>query len=307
MTAARSLATFCSIGISIFISGCLDTEEKIMLNPDGSGKALIRVKTSAALNIGFGEKREEASDMARQFAVKTIASAEGVDAWFDVAYSQNEKGDLEFSGIAYFSDLNQFSAGSMGGGDPVSGNEKSGWKMSADGGAILLSYIPPSFEDGAAFGEPPADVGEKVAEMRENFRESELVMKRLLADYNGKMGIKVAGEIQSVMTFEKLGKDVASIAYSGEGLVDAIEEVLMDDKLVRELTAKGAFAEGDQATPPREVFERLYGGSVFEIRFVPGQALFDYRAEVAKVNAAMTADFKSLLDEAEKEREGGKE
>ncbi|MEZ5302732.1 MAG: hypothetical protein R3F11_19155 [Verrucomicrobiales bacterium] len=107
-------------------------------------------------------------------------------------------------------------------------------------------------------------------------------MKRLLADYNGKMGIKVAGEIQSVMTFEKLGKDVASIAYSGEGLVDAIEEVLMDDKLVRELTAKGAFAEGDQATPPREVFERLYGGSVFEIRFVPGQALFDYRAEVVQ-------------------------
>ncbi len=282
---------------ALSLSSCLDTDEKILLNPDGSGKAYVKIMVSGgAFNLG-GEKPEPA-EAARDTAMGLLGGAKGVEAWSDVKYGVNDKGITEFSGLAYFPDITKYSVGSMdAGGMKMKGGEKS-WTMRNDGGTITLVFSPMGAGEKAEPGKPPADVEAAIKKQRMEFQQSKPMMTAVLGEMKTAVGIKVGGAIQGTQAFEKKNDSVASMAFSGADLLKGVEKAMMDDVLMRKLAAEGKLGEGTGDGPPPEVMEKVFGGKQFEIVFKAGAPLFDYKAEVAKAKASMKADVKKMIEEA---------
>ena len=81
-----------------FFTGCFEVKEEIILNPDGSGKAMVEVITinSDALMGGFtGKKPSESSA-----ALSMIEKSKGVDVWKDVTYGKTQDGRAFVKGTA---------------------------------------------------------------------------------------------------------------------------------------------------------------------------------------------------------------
>lgn len=289
------------------LTGCLETDEKIVLNPDGSGKALVKIQVAGppgGLNLGFGEEEEEPDprEMARGTAVGLLGGAQGVDAWSNVKYGVNDEGMTEFTGIAYFPDITKFSVGSMDSGGMSSSMGSGSWKMEESGGVITLSFMPVvGDEDETEPADPPEDIEAEIKKQRMEFRQAKPMMAGIMEAMKTKIAIKVPGEIQETEVFEKKSANAAVTSFSGRQMLDGMEKVLMDDELMKKLAAEGGFDQEAGDMPP-EVMQAAFGGDSFTIVFKAGEPQFDYAASVAKAKEGQSDELKELLKEAE---EGG--
>ena len=100
-------------GISAFLSGCFETKEEYIFNPDGSGKVVY----SAAFPPMSFKLSDEEPDPESQMkdAVKDILEkSSGIDVWKDVSYKLTDDGKVSFKGTAYFKDVSKFDVHNMG-------------------------------------------------------------------------------------------------------------------------------------------------------------------------------------------------
>lgn len=291
---------------TLALTSCLETDEKLLLNPDGSGKALVKIRVAGGGNLGldFGEEAEEPNpeEMARDTALGLLGGAQGVEAWSKVKYRIDDEGMTEFTGVAYFPDITKFSVGSMdSGGMSMSGGEAS-WEMEEADGVITLSFLPMGENDDETEApEPPEDIEAEIKKQRMEFRQAKPMMAGIMESMKTSVAIKVAGEIQETEIFEKKGPNTAATSFTGRQMLDGMEKVLMDDELMKRLAAEGKMGSESEDVPP-EVMQAAFGGDSFTIRFKAGDPLFDYKAEVEAAKAGQSDELKELLKEAE---EGG--
>ncbi|MEZ5302733.1 MAG: hypothetical protein R3F11_19160 [Verrucomicrobiales bacterium] len=291
---------FAAAGAALSLASCIDSDEKVMLNPDGSGKSLVKIKIAGGGPLGFGGAGEKPNldEMAKQTAMGLLGGASGVEAWSDVKYEVNDEGMTEFSGIAYFPDITKYSVGSMsGGGMTMEGGEK-GWTMKKEGDTVTLSFSPMGAAEEAKPGEPPADIDAEIKKARAEFQQGKAMMAGILGGFKTAVSLKVGGEITAAEAFKKTDSNVASMAFTGTDLLNGMEKAMMDDELMRKLAAKGQLGDQSGEAPPPEILEKIYGAKEVKVAFKAGDPLFDYKAEVAKVKANMPADLKKMIEDA---------
>lgn len=103
------LLPFLALMAAAIFSGCLDVDQEITLNPDGSGKVTLDAMINMPfLNMLSGSKEEQQKEL-NKFARPFIESSMGVDVWKDVSCTKSAKGYLHFKGTAYFTDLTRLS------------------------------------------------------------------------------------------------------------------------------------------------------------------------------------------------------
>lgn len=272
----------------------MESENKVLLNSDGSGKALVKLKSAQAIGLGLGEA--ELVEAERNAAMG-IVGAGVVDAWSDVTFSVNEEGFFEFRGVAYFPDFTRFPILGLFEGSDGASDGAIGWKMESAGGIITLTYSP-NVDRSEPDGDPPPDTDEKIKEIRRQFNSGKETIEAMVGEMSSIVSIKVGGEITDTKGFERKGESVASVSINAEGVLKGIENMVMDDALLKKLAAKGQLVENPQGNPPPEFFECLYGVDELKIAFKAGDPLFDYGAEVAKAKANMPADLVKLIEDA---------
>jgi hypothetical protein len=287
---------------ALILSACIDNEQKLVLNPDGSGKAQVAIKVVGG-GLNFGDEKPDPKQVARETAAGLIGGAQGVDAWTKVKVDVDKEGRSVFSGVAYFSDITKFSVGGMDGGGMKMGGGESSWKMEREGDVITLTFLPMGGgEEDAEPGDPPADIEAAIQAERMEFRQGKAMMAGFLSEMKTMVALKLPGEIESVKAFEKKGADVAAMSFTGAQILEGMEKVMNDDELMKKLAKEGRL--GDDSDAPPELMQKTFGADAFEVRFKAGKAQFDYAAEVAEAKANPTDELKALLELA-KEDEGG--
>ncbi|MBX7153207.1 hypothetical protein K1X84_16380, partial [bacterium] len=85
------------------LSGCFETTARYVLNPDGSGKATLEVRSASMMeNMSAGSAKDPLNELAKS----VISKATGVEAWADVETKKLDDGRNYFKGTAYFRDVN---------------------------------------------------------------------------------------------------------------------------------------------------------------------------------------------------------
>ena len=298
------------------MTSCMDSNQKLILNPDGSGKAQVHIQVQpnpmggAAFGIGGADApKPDPEKEARETAGGLLAGAEGVDAWKNVEWGVTDKGLIEFKAIAYFSDINEFEVGSIKtGGMSMSGGVP-GWEMTKnDDGTIVLGFDPmgsgdEDMPDGLADPDlkPSAEeIDQMIKQERMQFQQMKPMMGPMLAGLKTAVTIKVPGEIQSKAIFEQAGPNVASMSFSGKQMLDGMEKVMMNDELMKKMAEAGQVGHGPGGgEPPEEAFELIFGepGPV-QLTFKPGAAQFDYAAEVKAAQDSLPAEIKEMIEAA---------
>lgn len=290
----------------------MDSNQKLILNPDGSGKTQIHIQVQASppmgLNFGGEAETPDPKEKARETAAGLLAGAEGVDAWKNVEWGVNEKGLIDFKAIAYFHDINEFEVGaiktdgmSMSGGVPS-------WEMTKnDDGVVVLSFDAMGSDDEQpdGLGDPdqkptPEEIDQMIKQERMQFQQMKPMMGPMLAGLKTAVTIKVPGEIQSSAIFKPAGPNVASMSFSGKQMLDGMEKIMMNDELMKKMAEAGQIGQGPGGgEPPEEALELIFGepGPV-QLTFKPGAAQFDYAAEVKAAQDSLPAEIQEMIDAA---------
>lgn len=295
---------------ALFLSSCIQFEEKVILNPDNTGKTrvtLVMPNPMEMMGAAVGElggpdaaaEMPSAEDMAKEMAQGILGEASGVDAWRDVSWGVTPDGKMRFQGVAYFRDFNEFSAqgGGEGGMDMDIGTPKSSMR---DGKWVIAIEMEEDAGDPAAAGpQIPADqIDAVIAQSRQQWEGQKQMMGMMLGGMRMEYRLKVAGTVDSVSGFTKHEENVAGIVMEGSKMIAAMEGLIADDEAMRKMMTEGSFDESGMPQPPDDqMMELLFGApGPLEMVITPGAPLFDYDAEVAAAQAAMSDELKQMIE-----------
>lgn len=299
---------------ALAVSGCLQVEQTILLNPDNSGKATIKATMTnpmAAMMQGLAEQggkeaTEELSqrmgtEMAKSFAASMVNESKGIDAWDQVKYATTKEGGFTFEGVAYFPDLNELStAASANAEGPGAMPALFRSEKSADGTWIIQGLPDPSdTKQAPARGKPvpPEEVDAKIKELRENWAAMEAIAAQVMKDSKAVLRIQVAGTIRECSGWKQTSPQSVTLELNTGDILTHLGTIINDDTALRQALLEGRVTEDGFPEPNFTQLRRLLfnGADKAEIVITPGAPLFDYAAETAKAKAAMSGQLKELL------------
>jgi hypothetical protein len=269
------------------LAGCIDLEQDYQINPDGSGKVLVRT-LFVPFRLDVGPDAERSPEDQLQAAVRDeIEKSKGVEAWADVAWTRRPDGKSEFKGTAYFKDLAALKLHNQGfSGFPG----KLALKKTAAGG-LALEAVPE--EEGAAPGPrqlAEADVKAKMAEERAQYQQSKAFLQGMLGELKVRASFALPGAVESTACFKKTGPSKAQIGLEGPALMKAFDALMLDDALLEKQIRERGDLKG---APPADgaFFEKLFGekGPPRVTTAAAGAPLFDYAKEAAAAKAGQPA------------------
>lgn len=297
---------------ALMMSSCIQFEEKVILNPDNSGKTRVTLimpnpaEMMGAMMEGLApdgaaaaEGMPSIDDMAKDMAQGILGGAKGVEAWRNVEWGATEDGKMRFQGVAYFRDFNEFEASSDdGGAGPDLGSPTSTMR---DGKWVIAIEMKDDGEpdDPAAAPQIPADqIDTIIAQSRAQWEQQKPVMGPMIGSMRMEYRLKVGGTIESVSAFTQHEPNVAGIVMDGQKMIGAMDGLIGDDDAMRKLMTEGSFdAQGMPEPPDDQMMELVFGSpGPLEIIIEPGDPLFDYEAEVAAAKASMTDELKGMIE-----------
>jgi hypothetical protein len=286
--------------LSMFLAGCVQSEQVFTLNPDGSGKVAVTLVTplnpfEQALGGGGppGGKKLSLADKKRMFVDKLLSSAKGVDAWKDVSAEFTREGLLKFQGTAYFKDLEKFKFES-GGGSPVK-------LVREGGGALRLVFMPEALKSdlnpGGNRDEEPdlrklkgKELDEYILSKRVEYQATKGLFTALLTDLKYTFVYRLPGDVSGVKVYRTEGKRSVALTLEGNKILKAMNDLMTrdDDSFRKELLA-GALIDfrGDTAKSLKALGLNWHEAAAVVPR--PGGPQFDYAKESAAAREAYPA------------------
>jgi hypothetical protein len=319
----RAAAVF---GLALSLSSCLDIEQNLVLNPDGSGK--VTMTTGLAMpNLdglgGLGEDAGEASkklkprEQAREIAVGMLR-AEGIEAWSDVTYGVGKDGKTRASVTGYFPDVTKVRLS-----NPMdSSGEKDdlGVTKTPDGNWRVEDSLDDDDDKdqaGDVKEDKPAEeavdpskltdeeVQDKLDEERQQWAGMKAFMSAFFDSLRIAMSVQGGGTIVDTAIFEKKDERTAVLEFTGKKLVESVDALLQDDDKAKALIRKG-ISPTDSEGGPDEFFKMMFGGDgKMHVTIKPGEPAFNYADAVAKAKASQSPELKALLEEAKKPAKKG--
>ncbi|MCD4781785.1 MAG: hypothetical protein K8S27_14750 [Candidatus Omnitrophica bacterium] len=285
--------------LSIFsLTGCIETKQHYILNPDGSGKVDYQIKM-AVTQFGMGPTETGAARV-RGMAKDIISNSEGVAVWKDIAFEQEEDQRISFNGIAYFDDVNElninqggfsstmmqilFTRNPAGGATLELRNETTEPEVDRELSAAMMTELSEE------------EVAEKIKKERQSYQQMKPMLTGTMMNIKIDMQFRLPDPEKTFTNFERLDNGDLRVVFDGQKFFEVIDQLIQDDEWLRENVMKGRqFAkEGPEMDDELNAF--LYGEKA-PIKVMMGsdaRPLFDYEAEVGQAKSQYNEHLKSL-------------
>jgi hypothetical protein len=270
----------------VLLTGCFETKQDIILNPDGSGKmvvesvfaqmpALVRTDSAALPNEGL-----------TNFIRKTLEETAGVEAWRDISFHQRADGRAYFRGTAYFGDLSKLQIGSM---------LVHRYSVTRDEtGNLIISLNTSASIDSPLQKITEPVTAESIQRERAMVRSALPLLQSTLGAMKQDTTLHFSGALKRSSNFEVKPPSLLHLLTDGGKIIQAIEQFVFDTNLdqVRISGQKSSFED--------LMNERLYGERAPVLAVIkPGtKPLFDYAKEVAEARQAFPEFARKLQTEA---------
>ncbi len=287
----RFIGVMFAIGVLVFANGCFETEEEYVLNPDGSGKVVLKA-VFQPMNIMGGEEPGSEAEM-KDGVRKILEKSSGVEAWKDVAFKRTDDGRISFAGTAYFKNLSKldFEAGGL------DNNLRPSFARTPDGN-MVLELKNKKGSEGRAKAAPIQLAEEELAKRirieKAKYQQSRAMIAGMLGNMKIAMAFKVPGTLGKVTNFKKEEDGSLRINVKGEKLLKVMDEFVADDDWLRKQILAGKDMNDGPSTDALN--EKLFGEKAPVRAVVTGalKPLFDYKAEVAAAKKAFPGLLKKL-------------
>ncbi len=272
----------------LILTGCIQSEQDIFINPDGSGK--IVMKNSMPLNVMGSLEGKELIKEARKETADLLIKAKGIDAWKDVRYEiSSDSSRLTIFATGYFKDINMLNSDALV--FPISiSKEKGGMKMriQEDDDDASGAKDPEAVKDSLLNILSEEEIKERMAEYRRSTKQFMGLMMMMFSDMKVSVNFHVPGKLESIKTFKKVNDNTFSLSIEGDRIIQTARNEIENDSLVREAVLRGRneFDFNQSAGPEEkaEMINKIFGGTEIPNAFVksPLKALFDFDKEFAE-------------------------
>ncbi len=272
----------------LILTGCIQSEQDIFINPDGSGK--IVMKNSMPLNVMGSLEGKEVIKEARKETADLLKKAEGIDAWKDVRYEiSSDSTRLTIFATGYFKDVNILNSDALV--FPISiSKEKGGMKIriQEDIDDNSNTKDPEAVKDSLLKTLSEEEIQNRMAEYRRSTKQFMGLMMMMFSDMKVSVNFHVPGRIENIETFSKENDNTFSLSLEGERIIQTAQKEIKNDSLVREAVLKGRTEyDFNQSAGPEEKAEminKIFGGTEVPNAFVrsPLNNLFDFDREFAE-------------------------
>lgn len=243
----------------------LDLHHDFTLNPDGSGRVVVRWTGP-----------QEGAPSPDEFVRTEIEQAQGVEAWDGVRCAIEDE-RLVFTGTAFFRDLRALRFHCQG----VHVNLADLELLRAGDGSVEVRTRFDRAEHATAGGDAST---ERLADAREQIRQARAFIAGLFGGLSCTLVVRLPGRLAGPVRGRRCGDNAVEATFRGACLVDLLDRLLVDDALMGRLLAAGGL-QG-----PAALYELLGDDAAFAARTMPGaQAQFDYEQEVATARESFAA------------------
>jgi hypothetical protein len=262
------------------LTACLERKETGILNPDGSGKAVVDTLLPLPPTQP-GSPKPDTAMMGKAVASQIIGRAKGVDAWKDLVVDTAPDGRIHVAATAYFPDISKFRLDS-----PFS----TSWTKNADG-----TYTFAIQKDQPADAPPPPpmtddQVAQAITSAKMDYKQNQPAMQTVLNALKIDTTFTLPGTVSATNIFTKApDSNTVTLVIDGKAMIAAMDKIMTDDKLL----ATAVRAGNNSPVADELLIENIFGKKGPISATVTGavKAQFDYKAESDAAKAAQAAMF----------------
>lgn len=268
----------------MLLTGCFETKDEFMVNPDGSGKVIHECSFQ---QVNLGANNEVTDETIKEAVGKVITEAKGVEAWRDVSYKQLDDGRLFFKGTAYFTNLNTLDI-------PNQTMLEFDWRKSGAGAVLTLRTNKSEKKEGLQVKKEavdwskltPEERTKKLKEERAKFQQAKAMISAFMGSMKHEVIFHLPGKVGESSNFTKDASGALRLQFEGAKLLAALEKRMADDAWA----TKNYGSLGGQEKPMMDdsINELVFGAKApVRAAVSGGQPLFNYATEVAAAKKEM--------------------
>jgi hypothetical protein len=327
----RLLALLLPCCLAVFLTSCLQQEDKVSVNPDGTAKFTIKVsfnngKLAELSKLGGAQAGKSNTPTGQDLIVNVMSGCSGVDVWSEAKSVTDDGSNTHITLTGYARDITKLKIGNAFGalvdankkdqptpppglgGITTSRKEPGKWLLAMDSAMEKPSNARPMISSKAPKELRDEELIEKVKAEKIQMQISLGMMGAVLKDLSLTRTYEVAGSILDAGAFTKVDDKTATLKfdlYKGtQGLAElgmkdpkAMKAALKDGKKISD-----AYKYMDLSQPAiqNEVTKAMFGSEgKLLLTIKPGAALFDYPSEAKKAFESQSAELKSFIKQAE--------
>jgi hypothetical protein len=264
---------FCVLALALpafSLGGCFERRQDAVLNPDGSGKVLIQTDVAVPAAGAPGREKPTALSFGRQYAADLINSTKGVDAWSDVAITENADGRAHVAIVAYFSDINALHFDM-----PL----RFIWKADGPTGVLAIERLRTDVKSKANISE--TEIKSLVSSAQQQYKSQQGALHLQLAAFRLQMVFQLPGDVDAASRlFDREGQAV-SIALDGRKISEALDKFMANDEALAATFRAGKDTSDNDDLMLQSMFGQK-GPVAVRVKLPAGtKPLFDYKTEMA--------------------------
>ncbi len=276
--------------ISVFaLSSCIQSEQEVVLNPDGSGKLMM--KNSIPINIMGSSEKEDLLEKAKQETANMLVEAEGIRAWKDVRYEiSSDSSSMTVWATGYFDDINAL--GNKAILFPI--------KMSKSGSGLQINMLNEKFDNNeekngsdkvgnsTEIAMTEEEIQQKMQEYKASSKQLMGFLMMMFAEFRITVKYLLPGKVKKFETFKNPSPNTIAFSFDGETIIKLANDELDNEKFIRDAVLKGKsaldFASAQSAGDSKEYMKKIFGGNELPSAFIsaPLKDQFDYKTELAQ-------------------------
>ncbi len=275
---------FALILISLLFLGCYETKLDYTVNPDGSGKVIVEVKSASMM-----EMNQTAGGAS--LAKDVLKNSSGIETWKDIEFRKTDDGKNYFKGTAYFADISKVRFKNISMMDSLM------FYKDAQGNLILElnndNKTDQKTEQKSNLSKEELD--KTIAEQKTQFQQMRPMLSAFLATMKTEISFQMPGKLEKSTNFKKDKSGNLLLTLEGEKFLNVLDKVMSDEAWWRQQILAGADMKKN---PPsgNEINEQLFGEkgpvrATYKGKFKP---FFDYATEMAAAQAAYDAMIAAL-------------
>ena len=289
-----NLSKWCLV-LCVLATGCIQTTDEYILNPDGSGK----VKHTAVLqsmNTDLSDPHPDLDRQMRQAVAKELSESAGVDAWKDAGYARTSEGQVRFWGTAYFRDIQALKIRNGGFQSnfliPVLTHTPTG---------LVLDLKDEKTAKPTNAAAPPlpkteAETQERVKLEKAKFQQVRPMMVMALTTLKVEKSFVLPGKVSDAGGLQTAGNNTLKVTFEGAKVLELLDQLIKDDSWWQEMARTGKNLNDPDALSGARFSEKMFGSAqpLHAVVSNPLVPQFDYATEVAAAKTNYTAMLNRL-------------
>lgn len=271
--------------VTLFLSGCIETKDEYVINPDGTGK-IYHEAILQSMNLGIGDESRDfdPEKNAQKLVKEEIEKAKGIDAWRDVSWESLGENKVKFKGTAYYRDIKLVEF------------HNSGFLFSLLDQMDLnvqpqeISLVIKSKDSDARsekINEEDVDealIQSKIAQAKEKLNQTEMMLSAGLSSLKIEKIFRFPGKRLSSSNFQIHDDGRISLTLTGEKVLGILDSYMNSDEWMREDILRGRDPLKDGPESLEKINEILLGdqASVEATYYDVITPLFNYEEEVSE-------------------------